>query len=131
MEIVTYQTRAAGPAPGGDVTGEAAPGDAVTAWAVTGDAGGAGGAAGPAIVRAAAGQLAGRATAGLSPRELEVMQLVAQGNTSREIAGQLFLSPRTVEMHVRGGMLKLDCKTRAAAVRRITELGLMAESAED
>ncbi len=59
------------------------------------------------------------------------MQLVAQGNTSREIAGQLFLSPRTVEMHVRGGMLKLDCKTRAAAVRRITELGLIAEPAAD
>jgi DNA-binding CsgD family transcriptional regulator len=59
------------------------------------------------------------------------MQLVAQGHTSREIAGQLFLSPRTVEMHVRGGMLKLDCRTRAAAVRRITELGLVAGSATD
>lgn len=59
------------------------------------------------------------------------MRLVAAGNTSREIGGQLFLSPRTVEMHVRSSMLKLDCRTRAAAVRRITQLGLMEEPAGD
>jgi hypothetical protein len=59
------------------------------------------------------------------------MRLVAAGNTSREIGGQLFLSPRTVEMHVRSSMLKLDCRTRAAAVRRITELDLMEEPAGD
>jgi DNA-binding NarL/FixJ family response regulator len=66
----------------------------------------------------------GRTAVGLSPREIQVMVLVAQGNTSREIGGELFLSPRTVEMHVQSSMLKLDCRTRAAAVRRITELGL-------
>ena len=53
-------------------------------------AGGAGGAAGAAVLSAVAGELAGRSPAGLSPRELEVMQLVAQGHTSREIAGRLF-----------------------------------------
>jgi DNA-binding CsgD family transcriptional regulator len=74
---------------------------------------------------------AGSSPAGLSAREAEVMRLVAAGNTSREIGGQLFLSPRTVEMHVRSSMLKLDCRTRAAAVRRITELGLMEEPAGD
>ena len=56
------------------------------------------------------------------------MLLVAQGNTSREIGRQLFLSPRTVEMHVRGSLLKLNCRTRAEGVRRIGELGLMQPS---
>jgi len=55
------------------------------------------------------------------------MQLVVAGNTSREIGGLLFLSPRTVEMHVRSSMLKLDCRTRSEAVRRITELDRMAD----
>ena len=68
------------------------------------------------------------APAGLSGREIEVMLLVAQGNTSREIGRQLFLSPRTVEMHVRGSLLKFDCRTRAEGVRRIAELGLMQPS---
>jgi len=51
------------------------------------------------------------------------MELVAQGQTSRDIAGRLFLSPRTVEMHVQNSLDKLGCRTRAEAVRRLTELG--------
>ena len=50
------------------------------------------------------------------------MQLVAQGNTSRQIGSTLFISPRTVEMHVHSSMQKLQCRTRAEAVRRLTEL---------
>ncbi|HUZ38622.1 MAG TPA: LuxR C-terminal-related transcriptional regulator, partial [Streptosporangiaceae bacterium] len=34
----------------------------------------------------------------------------------------LFISPRTVEMHVQGSLLKLQCRTRAEAVRRLAEL---------
>ena len=64
-------------------------------------------------------------TAGLTNRELDVMQLVAQGNTSRQIGHTLYISPRTVEMHVRSSMQKLQCRTRAEAVRRITELGAL------
>jgi ATP/maltotriose-dependent transcriptional regulator MalT len=59
---------------------------------------------------------------GLTARELEVLRLVAQGQTSREIAHRLFLSVRTVEMHVQHGMAKLGCRTRAAAVRRLATL---------
>jgi DNA-binding NarL/FixJ family response regulator len=66
-----------------------------------------------------------RVTAGLTSRELDVMQLVAQGNTSREIGHTLFISPRTVEMHVRSSMQKLQCRTRAQAVCRLTELGAL------
>jgi predicted ATPase/DNA-binding NarL/FixJ family response regulator len=61
-------------------------------------------------------------TAGLTSRELDVMQLVALGNTSRQIGHALFISPRTVEMHVHSSMQKLQCRTRAETVRRLTEL---------
>jgi DNA-binding NarL/FixJ family response regulator len=77
--------------------------------------------------RRAAGQLA---NAGLSRRELEVLRLVAVGRTSREIARQLYLSPRTVEMHVQGILAKLDCHSRAEATRKAAELGLLAGAVE-
>ena len=72
-----------------------------------------------------------RVTAGLTGRELDVMQLVAQGNTSRQIGHALFISPRTVEMHVHSSMQKLQCRTRAQAVRRLTELGALAEPGQE
>jgi DNA-binding CsgD family transcriptional regulator len=53
------------------------------------------------------------------------MLLVAQGNTSRQIGQALFISPRTVEMHVEGSLLKLGCRTRAEAVGRLAELGTL------
>ena len=65
----------------------------------------------------------------LSRRESEVMALVAQGLTSRDIGGHLFLSPRTVEMHVQNSLDKLGCRTRAEAVRRLTELGAWSATA--
>ena len=68
--------------------------------------------------------------AGLSPRELEVVRLVAVGRTNREVAQQLYLSPRTVDMHVRNILRKLDCSTRVEAAHRATELGLLAGSAD-
>lgn len=62
---------------------------------------------------------------GLSRRELEITRLVAAGNTSREIARSLSLSPRTVEMHVHNVLVKLDCRTRVDITRRASELGLL------
>jgi DNA-binding NarL/FixJ family response regulator len=47
------------------------------------------------------------------------------GHTSREIARELFLSPRTVESHVSSILIKLDCRSRADAARRASELGLL------
>ena len=81
---------------------------------------------------AALGQPIGRRGAadaeggGLSRRELEVVRLVAAGGTNREIATALVLSPRTVDMHVRNLLRKLDSRSRVAAVRRAGELGLLA-----
>src|SRR6266545_3141165 len=63
---------------------------------------------------------------GLTRREVEIVRLVATGRTNREIAQQLFLSRRTVEMHVGSILLKLDCRSRADAARRASELGLLA-----
>jgi len=73
----------------------------------------------------------GRRAGALTRRESEVMALVAQGLTSRDIGGQLFLSPRTVEMHVQNSLDKLGCRTRAEAVRRLTELGAWSGAAAD
>jgi DNA-binding NarL/FixJ family response regulator len=64
----------------------------------------------------------------LTRREIEVVRLVAIGHTSREIARELFLSPRTVESHVASILLKLDCRSRADAARRASELGLLGVS---
>jgi DNA-binding CsgD family transcriptional regulator len=61
----------------------------------------------------------------LTRREIDVIRLVAVGHTSREIARELFLSPRTVESHVTSILLKLDCRSRAEAARRASELGLL------
>jgi DNA-binding CsgD family transcriptional regulator/tetratricopeptide (TPR) repeat protein len=56
----------------------------------------------------------------LTAREAQVLRLVGDGLTSREIGQRLYLSVRTVEMHVRNGVAKLGCRTRAEAVRRLT-----------
>ncbi len=63
---------------------------------------------------------------GLTRRELEVIRQVAHGRTSREIGEALFISPRTVEMHVGSALTKLDCRTRAEAVQRLATLGMLA-----
>ncbi|KPV50954.1 hypothetical protein SE17_23970, partial [Kouleothrix aurantiaca] len=55
----------------------------------------------------------------------EILRLVAQGQTNAEIAHALVLSPRTVEMHVANILATLDSRSRAEAVRRATELGLL------
>ena len=62
---------------------------------------------------------------GLTRRELEILRLVAVGRTNREIAHQLFLSPRTVDMHVRNMLAKLGCRSRTEATGRAHQLGLL------
>ena len=50
----------------------------------------------------------------LTPRELQIAVLLAEGRTTRETAAALFLSPKTVEYHLRHVYLKLDIESRAA-----------------
>jgi DNA-binding NarL/FixJ family response regulator len=61
----------------------------------------------------------------LTRRELEVLRHVAVGRTNREIAQELFISRRTVDMHVRNLLGKLDCRSRVEASHRAGELGLL------
>jgi DNA-binding NarL/FixJ family response regulator len=48
----------------------------------------------------------------LSPRELRIAMLVAEGATNREVGEQLFLSPKTIEMHLSGAFRKLNVRSR-------------------
>ncbi len=64
------------------------------------------------------------APAGLSPRERDVLELLATGATNREIADALFLSPHTVKDHTSSLYRKLDVRNRVAAVQRAERLGL-------
>ncbi|MCW2621788.1 MAG: transcriptional regulator, LuxR family [Frankiales bacterium] len=59
------------------------------------------------------------ALAGLTPQELQVAQLLAAGRTTREAAAALFLSPKTVEYHLRHVYVKLGIQSRADLTRRL------------
>ena len=50
---------------------------------------------------------------------------MSTGRTNRDIAGDLFLSTRTVDMHVRNILRKLDARSRAEATRNAGALGLL------
>jgi DNA-binding NarL/FixJ family response regulator len=62
----------------------------------------------------------------LTPREGEVLQLLAQGLTNRAIAGQLYVSVGTVKVHVERILAKLDVSDRTQAAVRAVTLGLAA-----
>jgi two-component system, NarL family, nitrate/nitrite response regulator NarL len=63
----------------------------------------------------------------LSPREREVLQLIAQGRTNREIAEALFVTEHTVKYHVTSLFTRLNVTNRAEAVARASALGLLAD----
>ncbi|MDP9370611.1 MAG: LuxR C-terminal-related transcriptional regulator [Chloroflexota bacterium] len=66
-----------------------------------------------------------RATAhGLTSRKLEVLALLVEGKSNREIADALFVRPRTVDNHVTNVLAKLEARSRTAAVAAARRLGL-------
>jgi DNA-binding NarL/FixJ family response regulator len=71
------------------------------------------------------GEASDPAAARLSPREREVMVLIAAGSTNREIAERLYLSPHTIKEHTSSIYRKLEVRNRAEAVRRAQRLGLI------
>jgi DNA-binding CsgD family transcriptional regulator/tetratricopeptide (TPR) repeat protein len=63
--------------------------------------------------------------ADLTPRELEVLQLVGEGLRNSDIATKLFLSPKTVDHHVSAILRKLEARTRGEASAEAARLGLL------
>lgn len=62
---------------------------------------------------------------GLSSREMEVLQCLAQGMTTAQISSDLFISDNTVKTHVRHILEKLEASNRAEAVSKAMQLGLL------
>jgi DNA-binding CsgD family transcriptional regulator len=62
---------------------------------------------------------------GITRREMEILQLVAEGMSNREIAGKLFVSENTVKTHCSRAFEKLGAKRRTQAVQLGKEFGLL------
>lgn len=62
---------------------------------------------------------------GLSSREMEVLECLAQGMTTSQISSGLFISDNTVKTHVRHILEKLEAANRAEAVSKAVQLGLI------
>ena len=77
------------------------------------------GAAGHRVVRRREGP------SGLSRREVEILKLLARGLSNKEIAGLLFISPKTVSNHVEHIYTKLGVSNRAQASLFAVKHGLM------
>ena len=65
------------------------------------------------------------ATLGLTERELEVLELLASGNSNKEIASRLFISTSTVKTHLVHLYQKLDVLRRTQAVMKARELNII------
>jgi DNA-binding NarL/FixJ family response regulator len=83
-----------------------------------------------ALQRLAAGpaQQPGPPTERLTPREREVLELIVEGHTNREIAAQLTLSVGTVKIHVEHIIAKLGVSDRTQAAVRAIEYGLLRQA---
>lgn len=62
---------------------------------------------------------------GLSPREKEVLALLAEGRTNRQIAEELYISPKTASVHVSNILAKLEVSNRGEAAARARREGLV------
>ncbi|MES2179667.1 MAG: LuxR C-terminal-related transcriptional regulator [Gemmatimonadota bacterium] len=64
-------------------------------------------------------------TLGITPRELEILELIASGLSNREIAEKVFVSENTVKTHSSRLFEKLDAKRRTQAVQTAKQLGII------
>lgn len=77
------------------------------------------------VLRAVARMQSPVPDAGLSKREMEVLECLSQGKTTFSIASELFVSENTVKTHIRHILEKLDAANRAEAVSKAAHLGLI------
>jgi class 3 adenylate cyclase/DNA-binding CsgD family transcriptional regulator len=63
--------------------------------------------------------------AGLTSRQFEILKALSKGLSNKEIASELFLSTRTVDMHVRNIFNTLNCRNRTDAVKVAVDLGIL------
>jgi len=68
---------------------------------------------------------AGLQAAGLTPRELQILELIAAGLSNREIAAHIFVSENTVKTHSKRLFEKLNARRRTQAVAAGKELGIL------
>ena len=61
----------------------------------------------------------------LTNRELDVLQLLQKGNQNKEIAGALFISPKTADHHISSILFKLDVNSRSKAITEAIRLGIL------
>jgi DNA-binding NarL/FixJ family response regulator len=66
-----------------------------------------------------------RETLGISERELQVLELLAAGQSNKEIATRLNVSPNTIKTHVAKLFEKLEVRRRTEAILRARELGMI------
>ena len=109
---------AVGPGPDGQA--------AVVGGALAAGGNGTGAGAGSALVRGVVGEapVAKQDTFGLSRREREVLALISEGRTNREIGERLFISQKTVGVHVGNILAKLGVSGRVEAAAVAIRLGL-------
>lgn len=63
----------------------------------------------------------------LSQRELEVLNLILEGNSSKQVANSLYCTKRTVDFHLSNAYKKLQVSNRIQALRRMVGMGLVGD----
>jgi DNA-binding NarL/FixJ family response regulator len=77
------------------------------------------------IIRAIANMSLATSDKGISPREVEILECLADGLTTSQIAFTLFISENTVKTHIRHILEKLEASNRTEAVSKASQLGLI------
>jgi DNA-binding NarL/FixJ family response regulator len=79
----------------------------------------------PSVTRGVFGRIGDKDPSALSEREMDVLQEVAQGSSTKEVAERLFLSEETVKTHLKQIFKKLDVRDRTEAVAEAFRRGLV------
>lgn len=78
-----------------------------------------------AVVRSVRKNIAGEMPVGLSPREINILRLVAEGMTQKNISANLNISPHTTAHHMKSIFLKMKVKNKVAAISAAQYLGFI------